>query len=176
MTDSNWKPKFVAAFKRLLIAKAAVKAAEAALEEIRPTVSQLIAANGEPNREDTEQRIVEWNGWKVQWTYKDSKPKLDQEKLVAWARENAPKMIVRVPQVPREKWESLKALKQVPQAVINAVETDTTGYYLLWWLSAEGECPKCGQTIGPKDDYCKHCGIRIDRGEKKGQKKLKTAA
>ena len=157
---------FVKAFKGLLIAKAQFEEAKDTLDEAKPGVAEYVQTHGEANRPGTGQRLVEWNGWKVQWTFRRGVPKLDTEKLLAWCQENAPELIVRVPTVPVESWEALKKLKRVSKRVIKQIETDGSSYYLRWWLSAEGECPKCGQTIGQQDSFCKHCGCKISFDKK----------
>lgn len=140
-------------------------------------VLEYVKEHGVLNREGTAQRIMLVRGWKVQYTAKVGQ-KVDEAARLAWCQEHAPNVIDYLPSVNQEKWDALKALGRIPQAVIDEAEQDTTSYHLRVWLEGEGACPKCGGTVHTDMTYCLRCALKLpfDKKRQKRKPRKKKAA
>lgn len=167
---------FVKDVKALLKADCESKEAAERRAAAKEPVGAYVAKHGVPNRDGTEQRILIVNGWKVQWTAREGKAKVDEAARLEWCRKHAKHLVKRVPTVSDEEWEALKTLGKVPKRALAKIEKDDgMSYYLRWWLTSNATCPSCEGDVHAKDVFCKHCGLKLVFDKRK-QPKTKKAA
>lgn len=163
--------KFRNDFRKLLRAKDRFEKAKEALDAAKEPVLVYVLKHGEENRPGTAQRCVELAGWKIQNTLRDTKPKIDEAKRLAWCEANAPHVIIQRPIVEEDTWTALKAAGKVHSNSLRVIEVKTASYYLRWWVSGKAECPECGKAVHPNDPFCRHCGFQLASDKKRKPKK-----
>ena len=162
-------PKFKKTVKAYITADLQYKDAKARRDDAKEPVEEYVKENGVPNRPGTDQSILIVDGWKVQYTCRQGKTRVNEDARLTWCQENAPQAVITKPVVSEEMWNALKATGQVPEDVLATVEESGTSYYLRVWLAGEAVCPKCEEKVHADDTFCRHCGLKLpfDKKEKK---------
>ena len=178
LQPKRFSKTFLRDVKALLKADCESREAAERRAEAKEPVQAYVAKHSVLNRDGTAQRILIVNGWKVQWTAREGKAKVDEAARLEWCRKHAKHLVKKVPTVSDEEWEALKTLGKVPKRALAKIEkTESTTYYLKWWLTTNATCPKCDGDVHNKDAFCKHCGLKLVFGKKKRtQPKTKKAA
>lgn len=162
---------FVKSFRKYLAADMELKDAKARREDAKGPVESYVQEHGVKNRPGTDQRImVVDGGWKVQWTCRQGRTKVDEEARLAWCQEHAPDAILSKPVVSEEMWTALKATDRVPADALAEIEQEGTSYYLRVWKNGDAVCPKCEGKVKGDDPFCRHCGLKLGDIKKKPAK------
>lgn len=179
--------KFAQAFEVFMDARAERDRQEERMDAFKPIIVDYVKANGEhgkPTRPDDAK--MEYNGYGVHYQFN---PRYNDKPGVAWVKAELAKralddprraeldrLVVMVPAINRELWESMleRPDSPIPQDVAN--EVIPLSYKLVVRDLAKKTCEKCGQTVNKTFAFCPKCGTPLAEQFSNAYKAKKSAA
>lgn len=164
--------KFAQAFEAYMDAREERDRQEARMEQFKPIIVAYVKANGEhgkPMRPDDAK--LEYNGFSIHHQFN---PRWHDEAGVAWVqqelkrpdltdaqREEYKRLVVMVPVLNREMWESMLARPDSPIPQDVADKVIPISYKLVVRDLAKKTCAKCKATVAKSFNFCPNCGTPL---------------